>query len=531
MRAAILAVVITLWTAFAFGQCPAPGSSNWCSGTYQYDAAGNIINIGADAYVYDELARLKSGTADVQRTGHLNRQNYEYDLFGNRTNVYRDAGSVDCLGGCELATPLTVSGTTNHITNHNFQYDDAGNLTRIDSATYSYDAVNSLSHAVATDDRQFLYTADDERIATKNGLTWTWTVRGLDKKVLREFTSGEVSGLPTGNRQWTKDYVWRDGQLLASVFPGPSGNVVWHYHLDHLGTPRVVSNASGVRLGDHAYYAFGAELTLTPHELPEELLKFTGHERDILGNDPHTLDMMHARYEMATLGRFMSIDPGQIHPELLQSWNRYTYALNQPMNRTDPDGRDPLGAAVGYIIGYSAGFIVEVHQQGWGWERPVDYRKVILAARGGAATGLLTGACDCGAWLGAGGGQVIGAAITRLGTGDEQSMTAVLSDFVFGAAAGKVGDLLGARLVQFEKAGFKQFIADMKLTDPLLHLQSKEMLYATLRGITFKGQVLGGTIIAIPASLLQNWTNEQLAKWLSQTVRKCEDKNGNWTCH
>jgi len=46
MRAAILAVVITLWTAFAFGQCPAPGSSNWCSGTYQYDAAGNITGYG-----------------------------------------------------------------------------------------------------------------------------------------------------------------------------------------------------------------------------------------------------------------------------------------------------------------------------------------------------------------------------------------------------------------------------------------------------------------------------------------------------
>src|SRR6266850_1459874 len=337
MRAIIPAILCVLCAAAAFAQCPAATPANWCSGTYQYDGMGNITAMGVDTYVYDELGRLKNGTADVQRTGRMSRQYYEYDLFGNRTNAYRDMGSVDCLGGCELSPPLTVNPYTNRITNHNPLYDEAGNLTRIDSATYTYDAASSLARAISTDDRQFLYTADDERIATKNGLSWTWTVRGLDQKVLREFTSGEVNGLPTGNRQWAKDYVWRDGSLLASVAPG---NVVQHYHLDHLGTSRVVSNASGVRLGDHAYYPFGAELTLTPHELPEELMKFTGHERDVQGNDPHTLDMMHARYEMATLGRFMSVDSGRPKPGLPQSWNRYAYTLNSPMGYTDQNGRE-----------------------------------------------------------------------------------------------------------------------------------------------------------------------------------------------
>ena len=152
------------------------------------------------------------------------------------------------------------------------------------AATYTYDAAGMMVSATSADTRYFLYTADDERLATKNGLSWTWTVRGLDEKVLSEYTSLETNGRPTSNWQWAKDYVWRDGLLLASVAPtspAATTTIVEHFHLDHLGTPRVVSSSTGAQMGVHAYYAFGAELHLTPHETPPELLKFTGHERDV----------------------------------------------------------------------------------------------------------------------------------------------------------------------------------------------------------------------------------------------------------
>jgi uncharacterized protein RhaS with RHS repeats len=118
------------------------------------------------------------------------------------------------------------------------------------------------------------------------------TVRDLDNKVLREFTSVEPNGqpgLPTSSRQWAKDYVWRDGLLLASVTPttpGANTTLTEHFHLDHLGTPRLVSNDAGFRIGIHAYYPFGAELNLAPNETPAELMKFTGHERDLLASNP-----------------------------------------------------------------------------------------------------------------------------------------------------------------------------------------------------------------------------------------------------
>jgi RHS repeat-associated protein len=345
-RILLLTLAIIACSVAAFAQTCPPGVS-WCSGAYSYDAMGNIRAIGADTYVYDTAGRLVSGTADVQRTpAVVSRQDYSYDAFGNRTGASRIAGSVSCLGGCELSPAIDPS--TNHIIGFGAQYDEAGNLKFIQGspdATYTYDAAGSLVHAVAgTDDRQFIYTADDERIATgngANGATWTWTVRGLDGKVLREFTSFQPQGgLPTSSWQWTKDYVWRDGLLLASVTPTASGGTATqHFHLDHLGTPRLVTGDNGVTLSVHTYYPFGAELNLSSTEQPAELMKFTGHERDLLANDPHTLDYMHARYEMGTMGRFLSVDPVTGDPLHPQSWNRCAYALNNPMKYTDPTGQ------------------------------------------------------------------------------------------------------------------------------------------------------------------------------------------------
>jgi RHS repeat-associated protein len=344
-RTLLLILALLACSAAAFAQSCPPGAS-WCSGTYAYDAMGNIRAIGADTYVYDTAGRLVSGTADVQRTGILSRQDYAYDAFGNRTAASRIAGSVDCPGACELSP--AIDATTNHLAiSTGAQYDDAGNLKLIPgtpNASYTYDAAGSLVQAIAgSDNRQFIYTADDERIATANGASWTWTVRGLDGKVLREFTSLQPQGgLPTSSWQWSKDYVWRDGLLLASVTatpPSASTTTTQHFHLDHLSTPRLVTGNNGVQLSVHSYYPFGAELNLTPTEQPPELMKFTGHERDLLANDPHTLDYMHARYEMGTMGRFLSIDPVLGDPARPRTWNRYAYVHNNPVILTDPDGR------------------------------------------------------------------------------------------------------------------------------------------------------------------------------------------------
>jgi RHS repeat-associated protein len=68
-------------------------------------------------------------------------------------------------------------------------------------------------------------------------------------------------------------------------------------------------------------------------------LQFTGHERDFGSDGARTLDYMHARYYSSSMGRFLSVDPVLGDASAPQSWNRYSYVRNNPINRTDPDGR------------------------------------------------------------------------------------------------------------------------------------------------------------------------------------------------
>ena len=74
------------------------------------------------------------------------------------------------------------------------------------------------------------------------------------------------------------------------------------------------------------------------------LTKFTSHERDYLGysnvENNDYLDYMHARYYNPNWGRFLSVDPGRADLKKPQSWNRYSYTMNNPINNTDPDGRE-----------------------------------------------------------------------------------------------------------------------------------------------------------------------------------------------
>ncbi len=60
------------------------------------------------------------------------------------------------------------------------------------------------------------------------------------------------------------------------------------------------------------------------------------------------LDYMHARFHSPVTGRFLSVDPeeGSADLRLPQSWNRYSYVTNNPVNYTDPTGRFGLPLAL-----------------------------------------------------------------------------------------------------------------------------------------------------------------------------------------
>jgi RHS repeat-associated protein len=335
----------TIFAAAAFAIASTAAAADWTTGPYLYDGSGNIVSAGTDQFVYDKANRIKSGTAK----GPSHQQDYSYDPFGNRLGSYT-ATNLPCANGitCD-GIPLVVDPLTNHVTSGGAKYDDAGSLAHYAETVratdfsvietnrahdYSYDSVGMISLQLdGSNKRQYVYTADDQRIAVYTNQEWRWSLRDLDQKVVRDFTSKDGSSFAI-----TEDRVHSDRGVIGSA--SPSGRR--HMHVDHLGSARVITGDLGQFLGEHAYFPFGTELQLTTED-PAQRLKFTGHERDTIAREPMSLDYMHARYYSALEGRFTSIDPKErraTQPRAV-SWNRYAYSLDNPLLLVDSDGKDP----------------------------------------------------------------------------------------------------------------------------------------------------------------------------------------------
>ena len=314
-------------------ECPgsrrhcAEQAASWTSGTYQYDGSGNIIAIGTDTFKYDTVGRLTSATVSGVS------QTYAYDAFGNIISL--TAGAGQCVNGNDCGRTVPIDSPTNR-TSPTTEYDARGNRTLMDGHAATYDEANMMtSLQTLGGPRQYIYTADDERIATYGGGTWSWTIRDNGGAVLRELTSFDSSSsIASSGWTWTNDYVYRGASLLANEQAG----VRRHFHLDHLGSFRLLTDDGSRQLGVHEFLPFGAEMEVGFRESPESSRKFTGHERDG-GNDADGLDYMHARYYSSSVGRFLSVDSVLGTPERPQSWSRYSYALNSPVKNNDPDGR------------------------------------------------------------------------------------------------------------------------------------------------------------------------------------------------
>lgn len=111
---------------------------------------------------------------------------------------------------------------------------------------------------------------------------------------------------------------------------------------------------------------------------------------------------MNARLYDPVLGRFLSPDPYVQAPDFSQNFNRYSYALNNPLRFTDPNGEIfhiVIGAVIGGVVNWG------IH----GFK--LDKDGLVAFGIGAAAGGI--GAATFGVGLGAMG--VAGAGITSLG--------------------------------------------------------------------------------------------------------------------
>jgi len=301
------------------------GGAYWTTGQIGYDGAGNITSMGSDSFIYDGVSRLKSSRQAYELESRTN--DFVYDIYGNLT---RETETITIIGRSpeSTVTEFPAFAATNRLVGENYDYHgQQTSLFRDDVKTlvpcwnFHFEEITQIGDS---NTGKWLYDADSERVAEDG----RYFIRDLDGKVLAEFEWGT----------WKRDYIYRGSQMVAIQ---DSTDGLSHFHLDHLGSPRMVTDSAGFKIALHDYGPFGAEIS-NPYQ-DTITKKYTSHERDnpSVPGTKYDLDYMHARYYSPWQHRFLSVDPIGGDPRQPQSWNAFSYVLNNPINLVDPYGMVP----------------------------------------------------------------------------------------------------------------------------------------------------------------------------------------------
>ncbi len=127
------------------------------------------------------------------------------------------------------------------------------------------------------------------------------------------------------------------------------GGNAWSYYLpDRLGSVRQLADPSGAVMLARSYDPFGNVLEQVGGG--QSAFGYTGEQ-----TDPTGLVYLRARYYSPYLNRFISPDTIIPNPAQSQSWNRYLYVGNNPVNRSDSSGH-----CIGILLGADTLICAEV---------------------------------------------------------------------------------------------------------------------------------------------------------------------------
>jgi RHS repeat-associated protein len=167
----------------------------------------------------------------------------------------------------------------------------------------------------------FIYNGDGVRVAksTTNGSSTNY-VQDLAlplPMVLVESTDGQDTL-----------YLYGKGLIAQAQTDGSRRT----YHADLVSSTRAVSDVSGSVAATYSYDVFGAVRSQTGSVGAD--FTFTGEQTD----GETGLEFLRARYDDATIGRFLSQDSLRADPLRPTTLNRYIYSFDNPTRYSDPTG-------------------------------------------------------------------------------------------------------------------------------------------------------------------------------------------------
>ena len=305
-------------------------------------------------------------------------QQYDYNFSGttrnltSRTNTlrsktesfYYDTENLDRLTKVIFGSQIL-----------DIAYDPAikGNIAaKTDAGTYGYDptrkyALKTITNGlnISTTPQSIVYNAFNKVKTITEGTKTADFVYNADRQRVR--MTLQTNGVTTRTRYYfggscerevagsaTTQYIWIGGDAYTAVAvatkEGAGSWTVYNIFRDHLGT--ITHLKTGSTIIEYSFDAWGRRrnkddwsYTLTNEPALFADRGFTGHE--FLAD--FNLYNMNGRLYDPVVGRFLSPDPFIADPSFSQSYNRYAYALNNPLKYNDPDGELPFLAILGIV--------------------------------------------------------------------------------------------------------------------------------------------------------------------------------------
>ena len=346
----------------------------------------------AYVYSYDPLGQLeaasykeKSGSGWLNSTGKYNVSGLSYDLNGNMKSIRRNNGSGATLHAINYTYGITNNGNAisrialNNTSSGTYVYDENGNMTTDGhrGVTITYNNLDLPSEISKGQTKiSYIYSAKGEKLAQK-----VTTTEGSSLTYYR--------GVMVYNGN-TLDYILHP----AGVTRKASSGYVYDYFLtDHLGSTRVVLEASGntlVPIQTTEYYPFG--LAFMTNNLDKNKRLFSGKEMQnvTFGNEMLGMYDFGSRFYDPLLSRWFCQDPAS------QLVCPYGYCGNNPVMFVDPNGEFAwlafgIGAALGAWTGGTLANDGQMNPGKWDWKSEKTWGYMFGGAAIGGASGALGG--------------------------------------------------------------------------------------------------------------------------------------------
>lgn len=279
------------------------------------------------SYDYDQVGRLTAAYTGTNARAHVGVAGGSWGVQDGpyaQTNTYDLRGNITQRTGWGAANASFTASYWNN-KRDGFSYDAAGNLTNDLGQNFMYDATGQQASASYSGySLTQAYDGDKLRVKkTENGSVTYY----LRSSVL----GGQVVAEINSSGGWQRGYVYDgNGQLLALQ---DGGYVRW-VHQDPVTKSQKVTDTIGGVLATVDLDPWGGETSRSYNSYLQPR-KYTTYERDGNGSDEALMRRFNRWHS-----RFDQPDPWDGSYDLTnpQSFNRYSYTQNDPVNFVDPSG-------------------------------------------------------------------------------------------------------------------------------------------------------------------------------------------------